>query len=378
MKRYSLYSAYQLMRPTFYAFSPTYGRVSDLSAVIVQLLLLRARFPKNAAAIVLVILSYLFVQLFSLLLQSVNNVVIGADFISITYPLIAAVAFIFGAQVKNVQFALLFVQRLLVFGAILAIFQEHSGSIGIYLSQLYNTPALTVVGRFGGFSYTHTEHAAMCALGLALTIYCNSLHRIYRVFSVVIFTLSVLVPSSKAGVILYAIVIMLSTEMRYRILIVTVFSGVAIFFSNLLTERLPYLYYGFVALMHFDLADGSVGPRFEDWVIAFAGLTESVRDFLIGGGPRRFYDASYIEITSANILYRWGTVGFILYYYPLFYSLIRCYKKAPEISYFLGGLFIVDFAANFTESVKLFPILYYLYGLLLNNRTALSSSREKR
>lgn len=367
MRKVHFALSFHLLRPAFYSVSPMLSRAFDLLSVFVQIYAIGS--PRKWYPLLYIFLLFLALfsisQVISLFLSAMSSNVILKDMIPLAYPYIAAVGLLLGVSTRNEKEAFKVLERLLFFGVVLAIFQEHSGEIGIWLSQVYNTPALTVVGRFGGFSYTHTEHAAFCALYVVILMKGDKGAAI-KACLLLLALYSMAIPLSKAGFILMCIVLIPIFRWYQHALIGLFVFILTSFFWETLYLQFGYLIIGFGALIDMNLMDGSIGPRFEDWVLAISALQSSTAAFFFGLGPMRFYEVSYIEITSANILYRFGVVGWILYYAPLIkgYFLAR-ELKASYLGYFLFGVFFVDHAANFSESVKLFPVLYFLYGILI-------------
>lgn len=367
MKKLHIALSFHLLRPAFYGVTPTLSRIFDLLSVFIQIYAIGSsikRYPLLYTFLLLLALLSIS-QVISLFHSAISSRVIFKDMIPLAYPYIAAVGLLLGVSFSNEKEAFKLLERLLFIGVILAVFQEHAGEIGVFVSQVYNTPPLTVVGRFGGFSYTHTEHAAFCALYVVILMKGDKSSAIKAcLLSLAVYSMSI--PLSKAGLILMCIVLIPIFKWYQHVLIALFAFILTLFFWEALYLQFGYLITGFRALIELNLMDGSIGPRFEDWILAISAIQSSASAFFFGVGPMRFYEFSYIEITSANILYRFGVVGWILYYAPLIKGCFLARElKATYLGYFLIGVFIVDHAANFSESVKLFPILYFLYGLLI-------------
>lgn len=365
MIKSKLYLVFHLLRPTFYAISPTISRISDLLSLVMSYWFIGTGISQYIIKFTLILVLFFCIQLASISFQIYVYGGIFSDLITLSYSIIAIGALLLGSistKNQNIEKTLF---MLIMIGAILAIIQEHSGIMGEKLSSLYNTRALTVVGRFGGYSYTHTEHAAFCALAIALIRSIDFKSPIIVLFYINILVYSSLIPLSKAGIILVAFVLLMSVRLKYRLGFVFLIMTALYLNLQYIQENFSYIYYGFDALLKLNSSDGSIGPRLNDWYVASESLTRSGWSFLIGSGPSRLLERSYIEITSANILYRWGSLGFIFYYSIFVFTALKCRIVNPGFSNFLIGVMIVDSMANFTESVKLFPVIYFLCGRYL-------------
>lgn len=370
MNLQKLIIVFHLLRPTFYAFSPTFARTSDF----ISLLLISggAVFRRNNSLILISIsiILFLLIVIISLMGAAAEGVIEYRDFIPLAYPIFCFFALWFGASFIEPRDFYSFVAKICFVGVLLGIAQEHGSNFGILLSEIYNTSALTVVGRFGGFSYTHTEHAAFCALFLVLYKTLKPHFQIRALFFLILAVYSLMIPLSKAGLILLLVVLIPFLTLRMSVFLFAMFFVMISFLYDYFIREYSYIFSGFQALFAMNLENGSIGPRFNDWFVTFDSLKEHL---FFGGGPRRQLAESYIEITSANILYRFGVLGWIFYYLPIVYGIFLSYRKGCWfIMYFFLGIFIVDHAANFSESVKLFPVIYMLLGVLTIERGRLN------
>lgn len=312
--------------------------------------------------------------------MALNDIAIVADIIPLFYPLFAASALLCGLQFGRENNSINFLKALLFVGVALAIIMKHA-PFGDMLSAVFNTPALTVVERYGGFSYTHTEHAAFCVLFIAM-MFDDSNKAGDRDYNLIKWLLvlsamySLLIPLSKAGLILLAFPFM-KDFWKFLIFIIPGSYFVLDNYSHIIQEQLPYIYYGFIAATEANISDGSIGPRYFDWLTAFDSLRSGTMNLLIGNGPLRYYDESYIEVTAANILYRFGFLGFVFHYAPIIFAAYIQHRLGRlAISFTLLGIIIVDGLANFSESIKLFPFIYFLLGISLTELYILNRSSQ--
>ena len=99
----------------------------------------------------------------------------------------------------------------------------------------------------------------------------------------------------------------------------------------------------------------SIGNRLEDIDITKQKFTETPASIIFGNGPLRAYPSiSYIEITLINVLFRFGIIGLLLYYFPLFFHFR---KKEAVIKVLILSIMIGDITSNMSETLKAFPII---------------------
>lgn len=132
---------------------------------------------------------------------------------------------------------------------------------------------------------------------------------------------------------------------------------------HILMNAVPYIYFGFVALFSLikdtsNITDGSVGPRLEDWMITFRIAKDQTSAFLIGNSPMRYHpEVSYIENSMTNVLFRFGLLGLICYYWNFVRLIFSFLTKSPELVSLSVSIIISDMTANISESVKFMMLL---------------------
>lgn len=122
-----------------------------------------------------------------------------------------------------------------------------------------------------------------------------------------------------------------------------------------LASEFNYIYNGFIDLFYMRSGNLSIGNRLEDIDITKQKFTETPTSIIFGNGPLRAYPSiSYIEITLINVLFRFGIIGLLLYYFPLFFHFR---KKEAVIKVLILCIMIGDITSNMSETLKAFPII---------------------
>ena len=365
-------------RPVFYFVNPIISRLSDFIALLL-LSPIKNKISTRVFVPVACLLMYLIVILVSLInfAFSRGGFVIS-DFFEIARPIYWILGLLFGASATG-SIGFQSVCRIIVgisilntiAGILMLLFPESLK----FLYVVYNVPNLYFHGRPGGIAYTHTEFVALNVLGL-LALYISNL-KLKKVITIIL-VIGSFVPMSKGGV-LFVFVFLFSALCFHRLFFSVLF---AIFFAStvylafdylmdLAKEQVPYLYWGFHSL--FELlktgytTDGSIGPRFNDWVVA---INYSFTDlaYLIGNSPMRGYekDLSYIESTVPNVLFRFGFLGLFYYYGAMFVSSCLVAKRHRRLVFaFFFSLVVADCTANFSESIKFMTLISIFLGALL-------------
>lgn len=376
------------LRPVFYGDSQAIARGSDMAVLVMAALciLIRFKVPKKIFSLLFFIALYFLVISTSLLGAQMSGVPHGPlDFVEIFRPLIWSIFLILGAiWVQNdsdgsrEKKLLIFLQLAIlssILGWLMLLFPEFMKPV----YRMYNVPNLFAHGRPGGIAYTHTEFVAINVLGIASLLLIKKRLKARDKIFILFLTVSSIIPQSKGGIlfVLLFFVFYWSLTINRRSLVNFLFFLLLLpIFLPLIVQlartEYPYIFYGFSAL--FDLiaagqtTDGSIGPRFLDWVAAFESLNSSVRQLLIGSSPMRLFpEVSYIENTASNILFRWGLLGF-LSYYGMFVALICLVeqKQKKVFTALLLALFIADCTGNFSESIKFMMGLAIFFGAALN------------
>ena len=156
------------------------------------------------------------------------------------------------------------------------------------------------------------------------------------------------------------------------------------FALDLVQKEYPYIYSGFYALLTIfsndnAMADGSIGPRAMDWIITWQRMWSDPVVLLFGNSPMRaFPEISYIENTATNVLFRFGVVGFCLYYIIFIWVSFKEDIDRPAVVAFIFALFVADCAGNFSESIKFMFLLAVTFGALLARSQALPTKGQVR
>ena len=369
------------LRPTFYFISPYIARVSDFTVLFLTFLLV-ARINLIHRAYVSWLLPYIF-YLFVIVISLVyftltNGNLIFLDLVELSRPFFIIFIMALGfmcvhhmeekdiVRILNMFIFIAIINSIL--GLLMYLFKDNLK----FLYVIYNVPNLYFHGRPGGLAYTHTEYAAINLLGI-----CSFLIRkrvfeqrfSYFIFLFIIF--ASFVPQSKAGVLLiflflitYSLIVVRKIFLFATMLLLI--GGLYVLqdeIRNILMNAVPLIYFGFVALFSLikdtsNITDGSVGPRFEDWLITFRIARDQVSALLIGNSPMRYHpEVSYIENSMTNVLFRFGLLGLICYYWNFVRLIISFPTKSPELVSLSFSIIISDMTANISESVKFMMLL---------------------
>lgn len=366
---------FSVMRPVFYFISPLLSRVSDFVAL---LLTSRSKYKLSRSILPLVILQilYLFVMIASLLnFMLVNGDLNPKDFFELFRPFFWIFALIVGANAARIVSRESLYRIFVIIGIInssVAILMLFFPKLMYPLYYLYNVPNLYFHGRPGGLAYTHTEFVAINALAILCILLSQNMSRWF---------LLILIPASfasmsKGGILLlfiffvmYFIVVRLRNALVFASLLGAAFLLMWTHFVQLASTYFPYLYWGFyqvfVVLSTGSTKDGSVGPRFQDWLYAINYKISNL-SYLIGNSPmRNFPDVSYIESTMPNILFRYGYIGLLVFYgMYVVVGLLVSRRDRIVIVPFICALMVADMTANFSESVKFLFLTAVLFGSL--------------
>lgn len=386
---------YSVLRPTWYWVSPIIARVSDLSVLLLALVLAAMMWDKSERLLRFMIpyVAYWVTMLISLALFAARGgTFVGADFVEFARPLfwMAGIAIGYGIvrRAPNTAFRNLTLALVIIgwINSIIAWLMYIIPDFSLPLFQMYSVHNLYDHGRPGGLAYTHTEYVAINVMGVAASIIEN---KKLSFVTIVFLLVSCIVPQSKAGLVMIFVMASVYSVIKLRIRIVVLCSlilmaGLVISWPILgkyLQSEFPYIYYGFSTLLRlpFDgsaLRDGSIGPRALDWMITWERMVSDPLIAMFGNSPMRGYrEISYIENTATNVLFRFGIIGLICYYFNfIIVSLSENIDKATVIS-FIVSIIVADCAANFSESIKFMFCLAVLFGALFA-RSAHNRERE--
>ena len=140
---------------------------------------------------------------------------------------------------------------------------------------------------------------------------------------------------------------------------------------NVLMNVVPLIYFGFLALFALvqdtsTITDGSIGPRFEDWMITLRFAGNQASAFLIGNSPVRYYPkVSYIKNTMTNVLFRFGILGLICYCWNFVKLIFSFPTKSLELVSLSLAIIISDMTANMSKSVKFMMLLTIFISVLI-------------
>lgn len=363
------------LRPVFYFVSPLFSRVSDFAILV---LTFNKDFKVCKSVMPLINIQILY---FAIIIASFLNFIIvngnlnPKDLFEFLRPIFWIMALLLGANAARLMtrdelLRIFFLIGLInsLFGIFMLLFPK--AMYPVYF--IYNVPNLYFHGRPGGLAYTHTEFVAINALAILCMFMSNRISRWY----LLILLPASFVSMSKGGILLLFVFFVVSYTVHRLKSIVAIFSCVGAMliiywtqFVNFATTQFPYLYWGFyqvyVVLSTGTTNDGSVGPRFQDWLIA---INYKISDlaYFIGNSPmRNFPELSYIESTMPNIIFRFGYLGLVVFYgmYILIGFLVSRRDRTYVIP-FIIALTVADMTANFSESIKFLFLAGILFGAL--------------
>ena len=123
--------------------------------------------------------------------------------------------------------------------------------------------------------------------------------------------------------------------------------------------------YDFNSIISFNFTD-SIANRIDDWLIVFSSLNTDWFHMLFGyGASRNILHHPYLEIASAEYLYRYGLAG-TLSYYLLLFGVFRCISSSYSSDLYLYSctlLIIFDTFITISQQPKavfLIPIFFVL------------------
>jgi hypothetical protein len=366
---------FSCLRPVFYFVSPLVSRASDF---VILVFTYNKDFKVCKSVMPLINIQILYFSI--MILSFLNFVIVNGNFnpkdlFEFLRPIFWIMALLLGANAARLipreeLLRIFFLIGLInsLFGILMLMFPKMM--YPVYF--IYNVPNLYFHGRPGGLAYTHTEFVAINALAILCILLSKSISRWY----LIILLPASFVSMSKGGILLLFVFVAVSWIVSSLKSVVVIFScmGAMIIlfwtqFVHLATTYFPYLYWGFyqvyVVLTTGSTNDGSVGPRFQDWLI---GINYKISDlaYFVGNSPmRNFPEISYIESTMPNIIFRFGYLGLVVFYgmYILIGFLVSRRDRTYVIP-FLIAVTVADMTANFSESVKFLFLAGIVFGAM--------------
>jgi len=396
-----------LMRPTFAFFSATLGRLSDLVALILSILaisIMRKRIDtkliKNIQFISYIFLLYLLIMNLSYFVNNYFLVLSFGDLSEYARPFIWFCAFMVGyIFVINDYTFIKAIKTLSIIGfihALIGVVEFILPHYGAIFYKIFSTSNLFYQHRAGGIVYTHTEYTVFSVTCALLSFYMYSItKKKYHVFFGLFTFITSILSFSKAGFIFFALVgassfiYMLNYQKKsYKILLLFVLAPIIVYIAFLLYEYSSMLNAGYEALINYQTTSNlSISNRVDDIQGVFNVISNGDYRIFIGSTPYHINNKlSYIEISFFNIFFRFGIFGVVLYYLIIFIPFIIKKNKTDilesHIIFLLRliaiSLFIVDFTANVSETIKFSFLLFLLYGmtyrLAINKRSQVAQN----
>lgn len=383
-----IFILFALLRPNFYMVSPLISRALEGTTTVLLILLLvhLSTSRTNPWRIRTTHLAFLTVSYCLIAITysaaSLNYALGIEDAAEWLRPLLLGAPFLLGyyyardwAHFRSVLVLIGGIGFIHLFVALL----QASGVDGGLTYWLYTSPNLYEQGRPGGVGYSHTEYAALILLSALayFWLYVTERRRSFLWYGLILFFFSPL-SASKAGVVLAAIFACLclwkvvqSAPFYIKIsaiAVIAIVSAIVLYlFVQIITDS--YIYKGFESLLDYrKTKNESITNRLNDLQVLYHIWQQFDYRILIGSSPLRLYsDESYIEISTINFFFRFGVLGFALYYWfilqPLFFR--RYVRSGWLLAAFSIALFAADWTANVSETIK-FSIGYaFLLGAFL-------------
>lgn len=404
---------YAVIRPVFYIYSYSAARISDLAVLILGIILLLAirKIPKISSVYFLWFLLFEFLICFTLLINSFLFELTLRDFVETVRPVYLLVGTLLGisfvrGKIDKLDNLIKVVMALSILSSLIGLIQYvFDGSVvSNFFYKLYSVPNLLTRSYPSGLMYMHYEYTAFSFLAPLFFIpkFFVSKKKKY-ILPILIFTALSILSRSKGGIV-FSVIAILSFFVFYTILSPKKFYGffasLKLFFKiglplliliSVLVYFCPYLYYGFQDFFHLNVASISIGQRVDDILIIKEWILKDGLHFLVGYSPLRSYpDISYIEESFFHILFRFGVIGIFLYYFFFLFPVLKFMRVKNFIfktdrGFFsqciimisiVSGLFIADFTANLSQSIKLSFIIAVILGGFISVLQAIESRKR--
>ncbi|OOE79266.1 hypothetical protein BZG25_10230 [Salinivibrio sp. ML198] len=151
---------------------------------------------------------------------------------------------------------------------------------------------------------------------------------------------------------------------------------VLLFSLPYLLENFSYLTGQFVRFFENGDIGNSAGHRLNQFLFAIDRANSSLIIFLFGNGPSKG-EMALVESIYSYLLFRYGLMGFLCYFFILFLSAYQCFRilksmnaKNTDYAFFMAVLLwlltvpLLSIGNNFTEQVRLSFFYYTLLGLV--------------
>lgn len=411
-KLYILFFLFAILRPTFYMISPIISRLSDFLVIILGcgLLAFHRRLPKIKFVYAWFFL-FLGIMVLTLTYNSFFYQLSMQDFVILFLPFyfltifLTAYNFIQLNPEKNTNKLINTVVILGLINSILSFIQYNfkESIITKAIFYMYNVPNLLESFRPGGLCYSVIEYSMISGIAsffLFSKWFLDKRNYGYLIIAFINLGLSFF-SKSKAGMVF--IIISLVIMMLYHLLSVgntvkkiktSVIVGLLIILPSFFVLQNVFASYRYLTLGFQGAMDiqntkvKSITARVEDYdnVSKYISLDKPI-NFLIGYSPLRNYKRmSYIEVSAINILFRYGFLGFFIYYSFFIFPIIIARKKIKQISInpdfkvlnivliaIVIAVIITDFISNATETIKAQFIIISLLGALFAAKKAIKT-----
>ncbi|MCD6528175.1 hypothetical protein J7K44_00820 [bacterium] len=406
---------YAIVRPVFYIYYEYFGRISDLTALVLGifvLLFILKKIPKISNIYIFWFIAFEISIALTFLVNSFPFELSFRDFVIMGMPVYLLVAVLLGislvrGRIDRFNGLINIVITLSILNSVIALVQYLSRDTAFsnLFYYLYSVPNLLEQGRPSGFTYIHYGYTAFSFLAPLFLISKTFVSKKKNyILPIIIFTALSFLSLSRGGIIFIAVTLfsffifygLLSFQKLYGFVISLksfIKIGVPLFILTLvLIYFFSYLYYGFQALFHLDLAHKSIGHRVNDMLTVKEWIFKDGLHFLIGYSPlRKYSEVSYIEISFFNILFRFGIIGLFFYYsfflFPFFkFIKIKNFTFNKDRQFFvycvavtsiIFGIILSDFTVNMSEAPKFSFIVAVILGAMVSVLDQLKSERKE-
>jgi hypothetical protein len=346
-----------VIRPSLLYYSNSVSRSIELLTILIYVIILIFNYTNQKKSITLWLVIILLSYTLSISLSSFNNTIVTSDFNELLRPVIwfTVIGLFKGLGEKSI---LKLNIKLCLFAGIIVFLQFFFRDYFSWVYKLYSNYNLYFQQRPAGFFYTHTEISLMSLLGIYSVVKLKKTLAKKDLVLIFFFLLSGSLGQSKSGILMIVSFLFFyflsnknSTSLTFKGFFIIASVSTLIFIAS----EFNYIYNGFIDLFYMRSGNLSIGNRLEDIDITKQKFTETPASIIFGNGPLRAYPSiSYIEITLINVLFRFGIIGLLLYYFPLFFHFR---KKEAVIKALILSIMIGDITSNMSETLKAFPLI---------------------
>lgn len=407
--------AYAAVRPTFYFYSYSIARLSDFSALAgfsaISLVgvIYSNQFPARTLALRLLwAIALGCTILISLIGQGLVSTFSGADFADLARPALMLMAIAAGYFITYAFVPLRTLEKiffvLAALAAVIALAQYLAPNQTSFIWKVFSDKNAMYgfgTGRPTAFFYHFNELAnflVMC--GLILIVHRPDATRIQQtvnfLLGITLIAASV-ISTSRVGLVFLILAgvyysiedLLLNFSARRMLLYLFILSASAAATTVLiLTDKRYGALFTFIysSIDHINLSalakvnNKSIANRVQQILVYLDIVRHYDYRLLIGSGPMRHIEQSYFEIGWVKILFRYGAIGYIIYYgFYVFSFFIKAPPKLSRHAKIIRALcfayFISDAVSSITEIVKGISMFLVWYGAVLGERDKITGTQ---